>query len=97
MYITLSFDCEEDETRILKLLLLSKAFILEKIDCKLIIYMLQWILGFLGIAWPSPVTVDLLLCNMNLLYEENETLKFFEELLGPTQAEHFFFFLLAYI
>lgn len=48
MYITLSFDCEEDETRILKLLLISKAFILEKIYCKLIIYMLQWILGFFG-------------------------------------------------
>lgn len=25
---------------------------------------------FLGIAWPSPVTVDLLLCNMKLLYED---------------------------
>lgn len=24
----------------------------------------------LGIAWPSPVTVDLLLCNMKLLYED---------------------------
>lgn len=29
--------------------------------------MLKWIIGFLGIAWPSPVTVDLLLCNMKLL------------------------------
>lgn len=35
--------------------------------------MLQWIIGFLGIAWPSPVTVDLLLCNMKLLYEEMST------------------------
>lgn len=28
---------------------------------------------FLGIAWPSPVTVDLLLCNMKLLYEAMST------------------------
>lgn len=28
---------------------------------------------FLGIAWPSPVTVDLLLCNMKLLYETVST------------------------
>lgn len=29
-----------------------------------------WIIGFLGNAWLSPVTVDLLLCNMKLLYED---------------------------
>lgn len=49
---------------------------------------------FLGIAWPSPVTVDLLLCNMKLLYEDmsNETSIFFDELSGHfIQNEHFFF------
>lgn len=35
---------------------------------------------FLGIAWPSPVTVDLLLCYMKLLYEAMSTETFFEEL-----------------
>lgn len=51
---------------------------------------------FLGIAWPSPVTVDLLLCNMKLLYEDmsTETSIFFEELSGPfIQKELFFSFL----
>lgn len=40
---------------------------------------------FLGIAWPSPVTVGLLLCNMKLLYEamSTEASIFFEELPGP--------------
>lgn len=41
---------------------------------------------FLGIAWPSPVTVDLLLCNMNLLYEHMSTetsIFIFEELSEP--------------
>lgn len=28
---------------------------------------------FLGIAWPSPVTVDLLLCTLRLLYENVST------------------------
>lgn len=39
---------------------------------------------FLGIAWPSPVTVDLLLCYMKL-YEamSTETSIFFEELPAP--------------
>lgn len=48
--------------------------------------MLKWIIGFLGIAWPSPVTVDLLLCNMKLLYEDmsTETSVFFEELFRPS-------------
>lgn len=50
----------------------------------------------MGIAWPSPVTVDLLLCNMKLLYEDmsTETSMFFEELPGPfIQKELCFFFL----
>lgn len=38
---------------------------------------------FLGIAWPSPVTVDLLLCNLKL--------NIFEEIPGPIQIEYFFF------
>lgn len=41
---------------------------------------------FLGIAWPSPVTVDLLLCNMKLQYEamSTEASVCFEELPGPS-------------
>lgn len=51
--------------------------------------MLQMDYRFLGIAWPSPVTVDLLLCNMKLLYEDMSTETcsvlglFFEEQPGP--------------
>lgn len=39
----------------------------------------------MGIAWPSPVTVDLLLCNMKLLYEamSTDTSKMFEDLPEP--------------
>lgn len=44
---------------------------------------------FLGIAWPSPVTVDLLLCNMKLPYEamSTEASVCFEELPGPSIEE----------
>lgn len=44
---------------------------------------------FLGIAWPSPVTVDLLLCNMKLPYEatSTEASVCFEELPGHSIGE----------
>lgn len=49
---------------------------------------------FLGIAWPSPVTVDLLLCHMKLLYKDmsTETSIFFEEPCGPFIQKRTLFF-----
>lgn len=49
---------------------------------------------FLGIAWPSPVTVDLLLCNMKLLYEDMSTetsIFFLRNYLDPSFKNNFCF------
>lgn len=49
---------------------------------------------FLGIAWPSPVTVDFLLCNMKLIYEDmsTEISIFLRTYLDPSYKEKVCFF-----